>query len=167
LSDTIRSLEQKLGMRLLTRTTRGVTPTEAGERVLANLQPYYDGIQDEAAALLATRDKPAGTVRITATEYAARAILWPRLATFLPDYPDIEVEVSINYGLVELAAERFDAGVRFGGQVAKDMVAVRISPDMKMAVVAAPASWKPRLRDSDWRTSPALALLIDALRYRT
>jgi DNA-binding transcriptional LysR family regulator len=139
LSHTMRNLEQKLGVRLLTRTTRGVMPTEAGERLLANLQPYYDGIQDELAALAATRDRPAGTIRITATENAGRAMLWPRLERLLPDYPDIKVEVSIDYGLVELATGGFDAGIRFGSQVAKDMIAVRISPDIRLVVVAAPA----------------------------
>jgi DNA-binding transcriptional LysR family regulator len=128
-----------LGIRLLTRTTRGVSPTEAGERLLANIAPYYEGIETELAALTELRDKPAGTIRITATEYAAVSILWPKLAQLLPDYPDIKVEISINYGLVDIVAERFDAGVRFGNQVAKDMIAVRISSDIRLAVVAAPA----------------------------
>jgi DNA-binding transcriptional LysR family regulator len=139
LSHTIRGLEEKLGIRLLTRTTRGVSPTEAGERLLANIAPYYEGIETELAALTELRDKPAGTIRITATEYAAVSILWPKLAQLLPDYPDIKVEISINYGLVDIVAERFDAGVRFGNQVAKDMIAVRISSDIRLAVVAAPA----------------------------
>ncbi len=139
LSHTVRGLEEKLGIRLLTRTTRGVSPTEAGERLLSNLGPHYEGIEAELAALLELRDKPAGTIRITATEYAAAAVLWPKLAATLHDYPEINLEISINYGLVDIVAERFDAGVRFGGQVAKDMVAIRISPDMRLAVVASPA----------------------------
>lgn len=139
LSHSVRGLEEKLGIRLLTRTTRGVSATEAGERLLANIGPYYEGIEAELVALGELRDKPAGTIKITATEYAAKTILWPKLARFLPDYSDIQVEVSINYGLIDIVAERFDAGVRFGEKVAKDMVAVRISPDVRMVVVAAPA----------------------------
>jgi DNA-binding transcriptional LysR family regulator len=139
LSHTIRGLEEKLGIRLLTRTTRGVSTTESGERLLANIGPYYEEIEAELTALTELRDKPAGTIRITAAEYAATTILWPKLAQLLPNYPDIKVEINISYGLVDIVAERFDAGVRFGGQVAKDMIAVRISPDVRLVVVAAPA----------------------------
>jgi DNA-binding transcriptional LysR family regulator len=138
LSHTIKTLEERLGIRLLTRTTRGVNPTEAGERLLANLSPYYEGIQAELDALGGMRDKPSGTVRITASDYGARSFLWPALSKLMLDYPDIRVEIDVNNRLVDIVAERFDAGIRFGDQVARDMVAVRISPDLRMAVVAAP-----------------------------
>ena len=139
LSHTIRRLEERLGLRLLTRTTRSVAPTEAGERLLSNLAPHFEEIEAELGALSELREKPAGTVRITATDYAADTILWPKLAKFLPRYPDIKVEIVIDYGLVDIVAERFDAGVRSGEQVAKDMIAARIGPDLRMAVVAAPS----------------------------
>jgi DNA-binding transcriptional LysR family regulator len=144
LSHTIRGLEERLGLRLLTRTTRSVAPTEAGERLLHTIGPRFDEIEAELAVLSELREKPAGTIRITATEYAADAVLLPKLAKLLPDYPDIKVEIIIDYGLTDIVAERFDAGVRSGEQVAKDMVAVRIGPDMRMAVVAAPAYFKAR-----------------------
>ena len=139
LSHTIRSLEAKLDVRLLTRTTRGVAPTEAGERLCATLEPHYEGIAGGLAALGELRDKPAGTIRITAHDHAASTVLWPRLAPLLPAYPDLKIEIDINYGMIDIVAERFDAGVRLGDQVAKDMVAVRISPDVRMAVVGSPA----------------------------
>ena len=139
LSHTIRALESKLGVRLLTRTTRGVSPTEAGEKLYASLEPHYEGIEAGLAALGDARDKPAGTIRITTHDHAAGTILWPKLSKVLANYPEIRVEISINYGLIDIVAERFDAGVRTGDQVAKDMIAVRISPDMKRAVVASPA----------------------------
>ncbi|WP_440465968.1 LysR substrate-binding domain-containing protein [Pseudomonas sp. YH-1] len=139
LSHTIRALETRLGLRLLSRTTRSVSPTEAGERLLNTLAPRFEEIEAELAALSDFRDKPVGTLRITAAEHAASTVLWPKLAKVLPDYPDIKVEVSIDYGLTDIAAERFDAGVRLGDQVAKDMIAVRIAPDLCMAVVASPA----------------------------
>lgn len=144
LSHTIRGLEERLGLRLLTRTTRSVAPTEAGERLLQTIGPRFEEIEAELAALSELREKPAGTIRITATEYAADAILLPKLAKLLPDYPDIKVEIIIDYGLTDIVAERFDAGVRSGEQVAKDMVAVRIGPDMRMAVVGAPSYFKAR-----------------------
>jgi DNA-binding transcriptional LysR family regulator len=144
LSHTIRGLEERLGLRLLTRTTRSVAPTEAGERLLHTIGPRFDEIEAELAVLSELREKPAGTIRITATEYAADAVLLPKLAKLLPDYPDIKVEIIIDYGLTDIVAERFDAGVRSGEQVAKDMVAVRIGPDMRMAVVAAPSYFKAR-----------------------
>jgi DNA-binding transcriptional LysR family regulator len=144
LSHTIRGLEEKLGVRLLTRTTRGVSPTEAGERLLLNAGPYYDGIEAELAALSEFRDKPAGTIRITAHDHAVDTVLWPKLAKFLPDYPDIKVEISINYGLIDIVAERYDAGVRSSNQVAKDMIAVRIAPDLQMAVVGSPTYFSRR-----------------------
>ena len=139
LSQTIRSLEARLGIRLLTRTTRSVSATEAGERLLRTVGPRLEEIDAQLAALSEMRDKPAGTVRLTSTENAAEAVLWPALARILPDYPDIKVEIVIDYGLTDIVAERYDAGVRFGEQVAKDMIAVRISPDIRMAVVGAPA----------------------------
>jgi len=138
LSHTIRTLETRLGLRLLMRTTRSVAPTEAGERLLATVAPHFDEIADELAALGEMRDKPAGTIRITAIDYVADTILLPRLARLLPDYPDIKVEIVIDYGLTDIVAERFDAGVRLGDQVARDMIAVRIAPDMRMQVVGSP-----------------------------
>jgi DNA-binding transcriptional LysR family regulator len=139
LSHTIRGLEAKLGIRLLTRTTRGVSPTEAGERLLATVAPHYEGIEEGLAAVTALHDKPMGTVRITAHDHAIETVIWPRLARFLADYPDIKVELNVNYGFVDIVAERFDAGVRSGDQVARDMIAVRIGPPVKMAVVGAPS----------------------------
>jgi DNA-binding transcriptional LysR family regulator len=139
LSHTIKGLETKLGIRLLTRTTRGVSPTEAGERLLANIGPYYEGIHAELDALTALRDKPAGTVRISAHDHAASTILWPKLSKLLPEYPELKIEISISYGMIDIVADRFDAGVRHGDRVAKDMIAVRIGPDMRLVVVGAPA----------------------------
>ena len=139
LSHTIKGLEQKLGMRLLTRTTRGVSPTEAGERLLANIGPYYEGISAELEALAELRDKPAGTVRISAHDHAASTILWPRLSKLLPQYPELKIEILISYGMIDIVAERCDAGVRHGDRVAKDMIAVRIGPDMRLVVVGTPA----------------------------
>jgi DNA-binding transcriptional LysR family regulator len=144
LSQTIRGLEARLGLRLLTRTTRSVAPTEAGERLLRTVGPRFEEINAELAALSELRDKPAGTIRITATENAADAVLWPALKTLLPNYPDIRVEIVIDYGLTDIVAERYDAGVRPGGNVAKGMIAVPIGPDMRMAVVGAPAYFARR-----------------------
>ncbi|MDN5925601.1 MAG: LysR family transcriptional regulator [Hyphomicrobiales bacterium] len=139
LSQTIRNLEERLGIRLLTRTTRNVAPTEAGERLLRTVVPRFEEIHAELSALSELRDKPAGTVRITAGEHPVFTILQPALKRFLLDYPDINVEITVDYGLTDIVAEGFDAGVRMGEQVAKDMIAVRIGPDMRMAVVASPA----------------------------
>jgi DNA-binding transcriptional LysR family regulator len=144
LSQTVRGLEARLGLRLLTRTTRSVAPTEAGERLLRAAGPRLDEINAELAALSALRDKPAGTIRITAHDHAVRSALWPVLTRLLPDYPDIEVEVVIDYGLTDIVAERFDAGIRTGELVAHDMVAVRIGPDMRSAVVGAPSYFAGR-----------------------
>ena len=144
LSHTIRGLEARLGLRLLARTTRSVAPTEAGERLLRALGPRFDEIEAELAGLGELRDKPAGTIRITSGEHAAEAILWPALAKLLPRYPDIKVELNIDYGLTDIVAERYDAGVRLGEQVAKDMIAVRIGPDFRMAVVGAPSYFARR-----------------------
>jgi DNA-binding transcriptional LysR family regulator len=146
LSHTIRGLEARLGLRLLTRTTRSVAPTEAGERLLRAVGPRFDEIDADLAALSELREKPAGTIRITAGEHAADAILWPALAKLLPDYPAIKVELIVVYGLTDIVAERYDAGVRLGEQVAKDMIAVRIGPDMRMAVVGAPCYFATRPR---------------------
>ncbi|MGR9282027.1 LysR family transcriptional regulator [Rhizobium johnstonii] len=144
LSHTIRGLEERLGLRLLTRTTRSVAPTEAGERLLVSIGARLDEIESELAAMSAFREKPAGTIRINAGEHAADAVLWPALQKLLPDYPDINVEIIVDYGLTDIVAERYDAGVRLGEQVAKDMIAVRIGPDMRMAVVGAPAYFDTR-----------------------
>jgi DNA-binding transcriptional LysR family regulator len=144
LSHTMRALEERLGVRLLTRTTRRVAPTEAGERLLHTLSPRLQEIEAELAAVSALRDTPAGTIRLTTTDYAADTILWPKLVKFLPRYPDIKVEIIIDYGLTDIVAQRFDAGVRPGEQVAKDMIALRIGPDIRMAVVGAPAYFKSR-----------------------
>jgi DNA-binding transcriptional LysR family regulator len=144
LSHTIRTLEAGLGVRLLTRTTRSVAPTEAGERLLATIGPRFDEIAAELAALRELRQKPAGTIRITATEFAIDTVLLPKLAPLLRDYPDIKVEMIVDYGLTDIVAQHYDAGVRSGEQVAKDMIAVRIGPDMRMAVVGVPAYFKGR-----------------------
>src|SRR5208283_4495504 len=144
LSHTIRGLEERLGLRLLTRTTRSVAPTEAGERLLRSVGPRFDEIDAELAALSELREKPAGAIRVTAAEHPAETILWPALAKLLPDYPDIRVEIVVDYGLTDIVAERFDAGVRLGEQVAKDMIAVRIGPDIRMAVVGAPSYFAKR-----------------------
>jgi DNA-binding transcriptional LysR family regulator len=146
LSHTIRGLEERLGLRLLTRTTRSVSPTEAGERLLGSVGPRLEEIDTELAALSALREKPAGTIRITTAEHAANTVLWPRLRKLLPRYPDIRVEINVDYGLADIVAERFDAGVRLGEQVAKDMIAVRIGPDFRMAVVATPSYFAKRPR---------------------
>ena len=142
LSHTIRALEARLGLRLLTRTTRSVAPTEAGDRLLTRVGPRLEEIEAELDGLGELREKPAGTIRITATEYAADAILLPKLAKLLPAYPDIKVEITIDYGLTDIVAQRYDAGVRNGEQVAKDMIAVRIGPDMRISVVGTPAYFK-------------------------
>jgi DNA-binding transcriptional LysR family regulator len=146
LSHTIRGLEERLGVRLLTRTTRSVAATEAGERLVRTVGPRLEEIDAELAALTELREKPAGTIRITTGEHSAEAILWPTLAKLLPRYPDIKVELIIDYGLTDIVAERYDAGVRLGEQVAKDMIAVRIGPDFRMAVVGAPAYFASRPR---------------------
>jgi DNA-binding transcriptional LysR family regulator len=146
LSQIIRSLEERIGVRLLHRTTRSVTPTQAGERLLLKIGPRFDEIDAELSALSELREKPAGTIRITATEYAAQAILLPALAKILPKYPDIKVEVLIDYGLTNIVAAQYDAGIRPGELVAKDMIAVRVGPDLRMAVVGAPSYFENRKR---------------------
>jgi DNA-binding transcriptional LysR family regulator len=144
LSQTIRGLEARLGLRLLTRTTRSVAPTEAGERLLATVGPRFEEVEAELAALSELRDKPAGTIRISAAEHAVITVLWPVLEKFLPQYPDIKVEININYGFTDIVADRFDAGVRLGDSVAKDMIAVRIAKDLRMAVVGTPGYFAKR-----------------------
>jgi DNA-binding transcriptional LysR family regulator len=144
LSHTIRELEERMGVRLLTRTTRSVSPTAAGERMLQTIAPRLEEIEAEIAAIRELREKPAGTIRITATEYAADTIVLPKIAKLLRSYPDIKIEISIDYGLTDIVGQRYDAGVRSGEQVAKDMIAVRIGPDMRMAVVGAPSYFKGR-----------------------
>ncbi|EJN16139.1 transcriptional regulator [Bradyrhizobium sp. YR681] len=144
LSYTIKELEARLKLRLLTRTTRSVSPTAAGERLLRNVGPRIAEIESELAALTELREKPSGTIRITATEYATDAVLLPKLAKMLRDYPDIKLEIVSDYGLTDIVAQRFDAGVRDGEQVAKDMIAVRIGPDSRMAVVGAPSYFRSR-----------------------
>jgi len=138
LSHTIRGLEARLGLRLLTRTTRNVSPTEAGERLFRELTPNFGDIDAAVANLSELRDKPSGTLRITAGEHAATTILWPALRKLLREYPDIHIEVITDSTLTDIVAERFDAGIRLGEQVAKDMIATPIGPPMRMAVVGAP-----------------------------
>lgn len=138
LSHAMLALEARLGVRLLTRTTRSVSTTEAGARLLTALAPRLDEIEAELASLSSLRDKPAGTVRITAHDHAIVTVLWPRLRLLMKDYPDIRIELSVDYALIDIAAQRFDAGVRSGDRVDKDMIAVRIGPDLRMAVGASP-----------------------------
>jgi DNA-binding transcriptional LysR family regulator len=144
LSHIIRELEGRLGVRLLTRTTRSVAPTQAGERLLRSIGPRFEEIDAELSAVRDLREKPAGIIRITATEYATDAILLPKLSKLLPAYPDIKVEIVVDYGLSNIVADGYDAGVRSGEQVAKDMIAVRIGPDLRMAVVGAPSYFRGR-----------------------
>lgn len=142
LSAKITALEARLGVRLLTRSTRSVATTEAGERLFKSIGPHFDGIASGLNELSALRDKPAGSVRITSVEHASRTILLPALAPLLSDYPDISVEIIDDYSLADIVADRFDAGVRLGEQVAQDMIAVRIGPDFKQCVVGTPAYFK-------------------------
>ena len=144
LSYTIRTLEERLGLRLLTRTTRSVSLTEAGDRLLGSIGPRIDEIESEILSLSGLRDKPAGTVRITTVEHAAETILWPTMARVMRAYPDVNVEIINDYGLIDIVAGRYDAGVRLGEQVDKDMIAVRIGPDFRIAVVAAPSYFNGR-----------------------
>jgi DNA-binding transcriptional LysR family regulator len=149
LSHTINRLEARVGVRLLTRTTRKVAPTEAGERMLRTLGPALGAITDALDSVSELREKPAGTIRITTSEHAGHAVLWPTLERLLPNYPDVHVELVVESGFTDIVTERFDAGVRLGESIAKDMVAVRIGPDLRMAVVGSPAYFaahpKPRM----------------------
>jgi DNA-binding transcriptional LysR family regulator len=146
LSHTIRRLEARLGVRLLTRTTRSVAPTAAGERLLSTLKPAMESIGGQLTSLSQLREKPAGTVRITASEHAATTVLWPTLKKLLPKYPDVHVELNTDASFTDIVTERFDAGVRLGEAIAKDMVAVKIGPDLRMAVVGSPTYFKGRQR---------------------
>ena len=146
LSRTISTLEARLGLRLLTRSTRSVAPTEAGERLIQTVGPHFDGIEAGLNALTELREKPAGHLRINSVEHASDTILAPALTRLLPDYPDIRVEVIDDYALTDIVAERYDAGVRLGEQVAKDMIAVPIGPDFRQAVVGSPAYFERRPR---------------------
>jgi DNA-binding transcriptional LysR family regulator len=138
LSHTIRELETRMGVRLLTRTTRSVSPTEAGERLVQTVGPRLQEIEAEIAAVSELGEKTSGTIRITAIDQVVDMVLWPRLAKVLEQYPDLRVEISSDYRLVDIAAERYDIGVRYGDQVQKDMVAVRLTPDVPMTIVGAP-----------------------------
>ena len=146
LSQTVRSLERRLDLKLLNRTTRSVSPTEAGERLYRTVGPRFADIEAELAVLGELRGKPAGSVRITATEHAVRTLLWPRLQPWLPKFPDIKVEISSDNRFIDIVAERFDIGVRLGGDVAKDMIAVRIAPDMRLVVVGSPSYFERHSR---------------------
>lgn len=144
LSQTMRGLEERLGVRLLNRTTRRIAPSDAGERLLAAIGPRLDAIEADLAALRAARAQPAGNIRITSSEHAANTLLLPRLMDKLRDYPDIQIEINTNYQMIDIVEQRYDAGVRLGESVAKDMIAVRIGPDVRMVVVGAPAYFKGR-----------------------
>lgn len=144
LSAKITALEARLGVRLLTRTTRSVSSTEAGERLFKSIAPHFEGIASGLADLSELRDKPSGSLRITSVEHASQAILMPALAKLLPDYPDITVEIINDYSLADIVADRFDAGIRLGEQVAQDMIAVRIGPDFTQCVVGAPSYFERR-----------------------
>ena len=161
LSYTLRQLEARLGIRLLTRTTRSVSPTEAGERLLQSIGPRFDEIEHEISALNELRDKPAGTIRLNSVEHATEAILWPAMAKLLAEYPEINVEIINDYRLVDIVAERYDAGVRLGEQVDKDMIALRIGPDFRMATVAAPSYFQnhPKPRTPQELTGHACIIL--------
>ncbi|KGE76958.1 LysR family transcriptional regulator [Halomonas sp. ND22Bw] len=144
LSHAVRGLEGRLGVRLLTRTTRKVTPTSEGERVLERIAPHFTQIEEELEALVEMRDRPAGTIRITTTDHAANSVIWPKLSPVLKDYPDLKVEVVTDYSLTDIVAEKFDAGVRLGEQVSEGMIAVRIGPDFRMLVVGSPGYFEGR-----------------------
>ncbi len=146
LSHALRGLEERLGVRLLTRTTRMVRPTSEGERVLERIAPHFTEIEEELEALVEMRDQPAGTLRITASDHAADTLIWPRLAPVLRDYPDLKVEIVTDYALTDIVAERFDAGVRLGEQVLEGMIAMRVGPDFRMLAIAAPSYFRDRER---------------------
>jgi DNA-binding transcriptional LysR family regulator len=163
LSHTMRALETRLGVRLLTRTTRSVSATEAGQRLFDTMAPRFEEMELELAAISDFRDKPVGIVRITASEHAANNILWPKLNQVLPDYPDIKVEITVDYALSDIVAQRYDAGVRLGDQVAKDMIAIPIGPRLRMAVVASPGYFKqnkPPITPGDLSTHNCINLRL-------
>lgn len=139
ISQIVKRLETGMGIKLLTRNTRNVAPTEAGEQLVATLRPAFDEIDARLSALSALRERPAGTVRITSSRHAAEAILWPAVSKLIRAYPDVTVEISIDSHLTDIIGDRFDAGIRLGEQIEKDMIAVRIGPDLRMAVVGAPS----------------------------
>lgn len=149
LSQTIRALETRLGVRLLARTTRSVAPTEAGERLLNGIGQRLDEIAAEVNALSGLRDRPSGTIRITADEYAASAVLWPVIDRLLPDCPNVTFEITVDYGLSDIVADRYDAGVRLGGIVAKDMIALPVTPETRMVVVGSPTYFATHLRPTE------------------
>lgn len=138
LSHTVRGLEQRLDVRLLNRTTRSVSPTEAGERLLFSIAPKFEDIDQELELINEFKSRPAGTIRITAAEHAVKTVLWPKTRELLVKYPDINIEISVNYGFVDIVSERFDAGIRLGESLDQDMIAVPVSPPMRMAVVGTP-----------------------------
>lgn len=142
LSQIVRRLEERLGLRLLARTTRSVAPTDAGQRLIDTLAPLLRDLDGAIAELSDLRDRPAGVIRLTTVEHAAKTVIRPAMARLLSDNPDIHVEVTIDYGLADIVADHFDAGVRLGGEIAKDMIAVRISPDIPMAIVGSPTYFK-------------------------
>lgn len=144
LSHAMRRLEEQVGIRLLNRTTRKVSPTEAGDRLVNKLRPALEMIEAELSSLRELRDRPSGMIRITTSKHAATTVLWPKLTTLLHDYPDVRVELSFDSGFSDLVSERFDAGVRLGEAIAKDMIAVKIGPDLRMAVVGAPTYFESR-----------------------
>src|ERR1700712_3583288 len=146
LSQTVRTLERRLDLKLLHRTTRSVSPTEAGERLYETVAPRFSDIEAELAVLGELRGKAAGTVRISATEHAVRTLVWPRLESWLEDYPEIRVEMSSDNRFIDIVADRYDIGVRLGGDVAKDMIAVRMAPDMRLMVVGSPGYFATRAR---------------------
>jgi len=148
LSHAVRGLETRLGVRLLTRTTRSIATTEAGERLFNSVAPRFEDIDAEVAAVKELRDKPIGTIRITSAEHAANSVLWPKLSKVMQDYPDINVEITVDYTMSDIVSQRYDAGVRMGDQVAKDMIAARISPDLRIAVVASPKYFTTRPKPS-------------------
>lgn len=165
LSRTIGKLEERLGLRLLARSTRSVAPTEAGERLLLSVAPRFDEVAAELEALTALREKPAGTIRISAGEHAVSSVLWPRLDGFLRAFPDIRLEINQENALTDIVAARYDAGVRLGEQVARDMIAVRIGPDWRMAVVATPgwfAAHPPPLTPHDLSRHTCINLRLDS-----
>lgn len=139
LSHTLRKLETRLGVRLLNRTTRSVSPTAAGQTLLDTIAPRFEEIEASLADLVDNKERPAGTIRITCSQHAADTILWPKLSKVLPRYPDIKLELSVDHGFVDITGQQFDAGVRLGEDVAKDMIAVRIAPDLRLVAVAAPS----------------------------
>jgi DNA-binding transcriptional LysR family regulator len=144
LSHTMRSLEERVGVRLLNRTTRSVSPTEAGERLLATVGPQFDQVRGALERLSELRDKPAGTIRITTVDHAAETVLWPAVRDFLRQYPDVHIDINVDNTLTDIVTDRFDAGVRMGERVARDMIAVRIGPELRMAAVATPAYFEGR-----------------------